>query len=189
MRIGIRELIFILLLLAVPAGAYFFVFEPRNRQIDEARKEIAEKQKRLQKLEDYMMKRDDLGQEIAKLSEAIDMFEEKLPPQREVEVVLRGVWNLAAKQKLTPKSIRTDKPISTEQYSELPIRMQIVGDFDGFYQFLQDIEKLNRITRLPMLHLEKQDEQSDTGLMQADMTLAIFFEGKAAPGAAGKGQR
>ena len=33
MRFGIRELIFVLVLLAMPVAAYFFVFEPRNVQI------------------------------------------------------------------------------------------------------------------------------------------------------------
>ena len=176
MKLGIRELLFVLVLLAMPLAAYFFVFEPRNRQIAEVQREIAEKQAELKQLEQATMSINDLQKEIGKLEEAIAVFQEKLPEQREVEVILRRVWELAAKQRLTPKSVRTDKPVKASRYNELPITMTITGDFDGFYQFLLDIEKLNRITRLPKMKLKKLGGDSDGPQMEADITLSIFFE-------------
>lgn len=175
MRVGIRETLFFLLLLAMPVAAYFFVFEPRNQQIAEARKEIRQKQQKLEQLEAATKNIADLGVEIDRLAQAIDLFEEKLPAEREVEVILKQVWQLAARQRLIPKSIRTDKPITNAQYHEQPILMTIVGDFDGFYQFLLDLEKLQRITRVPQMKLKK-DKKSNEGEMVADIVLSIFFE-------------
>ncbi len=175
MRFGLRELIFILVLLAMPVAAYFFVFEPRNKQIAEALKEIQEKEAKLSQLELVTKDIDDLGQEIDKLTEAIEMFEMKLPAQREVEVILKQVWELAAQHNLIPKKIRTDKPVAAAQYAELPIQMTIIGDFDGFYSFLLDLEKLQRITRMPKMILEKS-VRNDDGQMQADVVLSIFFD-------------
>ena len=174
MKLGIRELLFVLVLLAMPLAAYFFVFEPRNRQIAEVQREIAEKQAELKQLEQATMSINDLQKEIGKLEEAIAVFQEKLPEQREVEVILRRVWELAAKQRLTPKSVRTDKPVKASRYNELPITMTITGDFDGFYQFLLDIEKLNRITRLPKMKLNRLG--GDGASMEAQITLSVFFE-------------
>ncbi|MCC7408217.1 MAG: type 4a pilus biogenesis protein PilO [Phycisphaeraceae bacterium] len=174
MRLGARELIFLLLLVAMPVAAYFMVFEPRNQQIREATEEIRQKQLKLKQLEAATGAIADLGLEIDKLTEAINVFEQKLPAQREVEVVLQQVWELAAAQKLVPKSVRTDKLIRQPEYSELPIKMTIVGNFDGFYAFLLDLEKMPRITQLPMLSLKKA--KTDEGEMQAEMVLTIFFE-------------
>ena len=183
MQFGPREAVFVLLLLAMPVAAYFFVFQPRSAQITEAREEVSAKQAKLKELEMATKSIEDLGAEIDRLREAITLVEQKLPAQRDVEIVLRDVWRLAAENKLPPKSVRTDTIIDTAHYAELPIKMKIVGDFAGFYTFLQELEKLPRITRTPELKLKKQNNES--GLMQADMILSIFFEGDKRQASAG----
>jgi len=187
MRFGFREFVFVLLLLAMPVASYFFVFQPRNVEIAQAREEIRQKQMKLKQLEAATKDIADLGQEITRLTQAIELFEQKLPEQREVEVVLGQVWELGNKQQLTPKNIRTDRPVTTAQYTELPIKMVIVGSFDGFYKFLLDLEKLPRITRLTKLQLKKLDDGD--GEMQADVVLSVFFEGSAGKVAAAKGSK
>jgi type IV pilus assembly protein PilO len=178
MRFGTREMVFVVVLLAMPVAAYFFVFEPRNNQIAEAREEIRQKQLKLKQLEQTTRSISDLGQEIDKLTEAINLFEQKLPAEREVEVILKQVAELAAKQKLVAKSFRTDKPVATAQYTEQPINMVISGDFDGFYNFLIDLEKLSRITRMPEMKLKRGKTDKD-GQVEAAVVLTIFFESKA----------
>lgn len=185
MRFGIRELIFVVLLLAVPVAAYFFVFEPRNRQITEARAEIAARQAKLRQLEAATKAQPDFAAEITKLSDVIEVFEQKLPDQREVEVMLEKVWQLAVRHNLLPKRTHPEKPLATAHYFEQPIRVQIVGDFEGFYGFLLDLERLSRITRMPDMKLAKATAQKqEEGQMQADFTLSIFFENPAAAPAA-----
>ena len=183
MRIGIRELIFLLLLVAMPVAAYFFVFEPRAVANEVKRQEIAQKQQKLQELEAATRNIEDLGAEIDLLTEAIDVFEQKLPAKREVEVILKEVWELATKHNLTPRSVRTDKPVDTAHYGELPILMRIVGDFDGFYEFLREVERLSRITRMPQMRLRKIE--TEQGQMEAELTLSIFFESNATVASAG----
>jgi len=175
MRFGIREIVFMLVLLAMPVAAYMFVFEPRNAQITDARAEIEAKQHKLQQLEAATKTIDDLGTEIDRLAEAVSVFEQRLPVQQEVEVILKEVWELAARNSLTPRSVRTDKPVAMARYSELPIRMEIVGDFEGFYEFMLQLEKLPRITRMPQIRL-KRLVNNDHGQMQANVVLSIFFE-------------
>lgn len=174
MKFGAREFIFIVLLLAMPVATWWFVFKPRNHQIRQAKIEIYRKQTKLKQLETATKRLDDLGREIDKLVDAVKLFEEKLPAQREVEVILKQVWELAGKQNLTPKSVRTDKPIMSQQFAELPIKMQIIGDFDSFYSFMLELEKLSRITRVPKMKLVKTKD--DDGQMRAELVLSIFFE-------------
>jgi type IV pilus assembly protein PilO len=174
MQIGTREWIFLLLLIAIPVAAYFCVFEPRNRQIQDAREEIQQKRMKLKQLEDATMEIDDLGHEIERLSDAINLFEQKLPAQREVEVILKQIWELASRHQLTPKSVRTDKITSAVQYSELPISVKIIGDFDGYYSFLLDLEQLSRITKITKMVLNKLN--TGEGQMEAEIVLSIFFE-------------
>jgi type IV pilus assembly protein PilO len=186
MRFGIRELIFVLLLIATPVASYFGYFKKHNEDIASAREEITARQKKLAQLEAATMRVKDLGEEIDKLAQAIEVFEQKLPSERETEVILREVWELATRHHLVPRSVRTDKVIEGPLYSTLPIPMSIVGNFDGFYSFLLDLEKLPRLTQIPRMNLQKID--SEEGHMKADIVLHIFFESKPKNGAAAAGK-
>ena len=176
MKMGPREILFILLLLALPIAAYQFVFQPRNTQIRRVRDRIQDKQTKLNQLQDATQRIDDLGREIERLSEAVTLFEQKLPAEREVEVILKEVWELATAHELIPKSVRTDDPVDMQAHIELPLKMVIVGDFDGFYSFLLAMERLKRITRLPQVKLESIDRYE--GKIKADMVLSIIYEAK-----------
>lgn len=190
MRFGLREVIFLLLLIGMPVAAYFFVFKPRNEKMTEARAEIVNKQAKLDQLQKETAQISDLGDEIDKLTQAIGVFEEKLPAQRDEQVILKEVWELAARHDLKPKSVRTDKIVKNANYAELPIKMVISGDFDGFYSFLLDLEKLPRITRTPDMKLKKVERVEAAGVMEAEIVLSIFFEGEqpAAVASAKEGQ-
>lgn len=184
MRFGFRELLFILVLIAMPVASWWFVFKPKNEHISAAEREMLAKQQKLQQLQLATKQIENLGEEIDKLTKAIELFEAKLPAEKEVEVILKEVWQVAAKHELKPRSVRADKPIKAARYSELPLKMVIAGDFDGFYAFLLDLEKLSRITRVPDMVLDKL-EKGDDGQMEATFTLSIFFEPQAGPVAAG----
>jgi type IV pilus assembly protein PilO len=173
MRFGLREALFILVLLGLPVAAYFFVFLPNNAQIEQAKRENTIKRQKLQQLK-VNQHIADLGTEIENLSEEIAEFEAKLPSEKEVDVILREVWQLATQRGLKSRSVRTEKLVKSQRYSELPIKMEMFGDFDGFYAFLLDLERLSRITRVHEMQLEKLKELE--GHIEAKFTLSIFFE-------------
>lgn len=179
MRFGIRETIFLLLLLGLPVAAYFFVFQPRNVQIAEARADIQKKQAKLEQLERATTSFSDMDEEIQKLSQAIELYEQKLPAQKDEQVILREVSELAKTHDLKIRSWRTDKIIRSANYSEQALKMEIFGDFDGFYEFLLELERLPRITRTPVMTLKK-DPKDEEGVMEADVVLNIYFEGDSA---------
>jgi len=178
MKFGLRELILLVVLLTMPVASYVFVFQPTNQKISQARREILVKQQKLRQLERATRHIEDLGREIERLTEAIQVFEAKLPAEKEVEVILKNVWQLAARHGLKPKSVRAEEPEKSARYSELPLKMVIVGDFDGFYSFLLELEKLSRITRIPDMALSKMRSRRTKadGQMEAAFTLSIFFE-------------
>lgn len=176
MRFSLREAIFTLILLALPVGYYFLVVEDRHTKNDQWRDDITAYQKKIADVDEYLAETPDLEARIEQIQTAIEDFEAMLPSDREVETLLREVWDLAGEHNLTAKSVRPDKPVPAAQYAELPIKMEIVGDFDGFYLFIQDIEKLPRITRMPRMKIVKQ-EKDDQGVVKVEVTLSIFFDG------------
>ncbi len=175
MKMGFRELIFMLLLLATPLGAYFFLFEPRNEQIKQAQYEMQGKREKLKALKVAHVHFKDLEKEIVRLNNTVAAFEEKLPAQREVDVILKQVTDLVAVENLHTKRIKPEKPISLAQFTALPIKMTLEGKFHNFYNFLLGFEKLQRVTRIPSWKIYKTNSK-DGEAMVADIEFRIFYE-------------
>ena len=181
MRFGTREIIFLIVLLAVPAASGFFVFKPRNDDIRQARTEIEEKQAKLDQLSEISARIDDINLAIDRGREAIEELEAKLPSRQHVEEILEQVWQIARRNQLTVKSVKGQKTVDAANYLELPLRVSMEGSFDGFYQFLLELEELERITRIHQLKMERLqaqggDEDVSPGSMKTEFTLSIYFE-------------
>lgn len=174
MKIGLREWIFVALLAAIPVGTHFLVFTPQNKAIVETNVQILQKRAKLQRLSRATRDIEDLGREVDNLKEAIDFFESKLPPADQIDRLLKEVWQIADSNGLVTKSFRTMPAKSRASYNELPILMQLEGEFEGFYAFLLALEQLPRITRIGKMELNK--DNTAEGRMRAVFTLSIFFE-------------
>jgi type IV pilus assembly protein PilO len=183
MRFGIREIIFLIVLLAVPVASFVYVFKPRNEQITSAKVEVEEKESRLNQLREMTAKLEDIGREIERGRESIEVIEAKLPSQQDVEVVLEQVWQLAKANSLAVRSVKSEKMVDSATYRELPLRMILEGSFDGFYEFLLELENISRITRVHSMKLVRltgtqtpTGENASPGTMRAEFTLSIYFE-------------
>ncbi len=183
MRFGLREAILFLVLLAVPAISLLYLFKPRNEEIAQALKEIEVKQARLDELEEVTARIDDIGLAIEQGRESISLIEAKLPSERDVEGILEQVWTIAQSNRLIVKGVKSEKPVPAALYRELPLKMTMEGEFDGFYQFMLELENLPRITRIHELALERSSKPGSSaassapqGSMKAEFTLSIYFE-------------
>jgi len=174
MRFGLREVIFFLVLLMVPVAAFWFVFQPQNGEIRQARKEIAHKESMLASLDEATARTADLAAANEEISTAIGMIEARLPSNKEVEIILEQVAQIATDADLKLEKVKAEKPVPAATYMEQPLEMQIEGPFERFYAFMLDLERLDRITRMPDLMIERSDETD--GHIEATFTLSIYFE-------------
>jgi type IV pilus assembly protein PilO len=183
MRFGLRELIFFVVLLAVPVASFIYVFKPRNQEIQQAKAEIESKQAKLEKLRQVTDKISDIGAAIEKGKEAIELIEAKLPSEQDVAGILNQVTQVAERNQQVVKSIKSEKPVPAALYMELPLKMNVEGEFDGFYQFLLELENLPRITRIHQLKMQRAisptspvDQPLASRAMKAEFMVSIYFE-------------
>ncbi len=174
MHFGLRELVFLLVLIAMPTSSYWFVFRPQNAEIEQAKKEIEHKEKMLEKLQKATSRNDDLQRANEEIAAGIERIESRLPSDKEVEVVLEQVATMARESTLELPKVSTKTPVPSSTYMEQPLDMTIKGDFEDFYAFLLNVEAMERITRMPDLRVKKLDDVD--GSMEASFTLAIYFE-------------
>lgn len=174
MKFGPIEIIFLIVLIAMPASSYWFVFKPRNESTERARQEIREKEIMLEKLEEANERSITLEERISELNDAISMVEGRLPTTKEVDVVLSRVANLARFSNLRMPKVNTMKPIESNRYIEQPLRINVQGDGDDFYEFLLRIEGLERISRIPDMTVDRMSKKD--GHIDANFTLSIYFQ-------------
>lgn len=174
MKFGIREIAFVAVMLGLLACSYFLVFTKAQQKVQAQERRIEEKQKALADLERATAGVADVDRKVEELQEAIKFFEKKLPQEREMDLILKEVWQMAEQNRLTTKTIRTMKSQRGAAYSEQPIEMNLSGDFAGFYEFMLHLERLPRLTRVQNMVLDKINGQE--GAMEAKVTMSIFFE-------------
>ncbi|MFI4883426.1 MAG: type 4a pilus biogenesis protein PilO [Phycisphaerales bacterium JB064] len=174
MKFGIREFILLLVLFAVPLASYWFVFRPQNSQIERAREEISLRREKLEKLQQESARRGTLEAATSQIAERIESIEARLPTNKELADVVRQVSELAVQSGLQQPSIVTEKPVKASLYMEQPLKIETSGDFRGFYKFLLELERLDRITRMPDMTVRRSDKVD--GHMVAEFTLSIYFQ-------------
>jgi len=174
MKFGLREMLFFLVLIGVPIASWWWVFKPQNREIELAKQEISHKEDLLRKLDEATAQAENLMQMNLALKQEIEIIESRLPTGKEVEVILQQVAEIAVNNNLQLPKVKTAKPVEAAAYMEQPLEMKIAGDFDAFYKFLLDLEKLDRITRMPDIEIKRAEKED--GRIETTFTLSIYFK-------------
>jgi len=177
MSSGIRKLVLFILLVGVSYVAYRYMIMPANQHLSEQRIRVETKLNKLAELEEATAAAKNLSEQLEQLEEAIAFFESKLPPTEEIDQVLQDVTLIGEKQGVKRKSIR--RMTTTENnngYVEQPLELELESNFNSFYSFLLELEKLPRIMKVREMHLDKKE--SEEGRISADFIVSIFFQGK-----------
>jgi Tfp pilus assembly protein PilO len=172
MKLGLREIIFVAVMLGI-LGAIGVDLNKTNDKRKSAAAERESKQKIINNFRQATAGIDDIQHKTKELEKAITFFESKLPQEREVDKILQDVCQMTSANSLESKTVKMQKTEKTSNYCEQPIVMDLAGNFNGFYAFLLQLEKLDRITRVSQMKLEKISDRE--GEMQAQITLSIFF--------------
>jgi Tfp pilus assembly protein PilO len=174
MKFSSREIVFFCLMVAMLAGSYLLVFSKTNAKRQAYLADTEQKQKMLNDLHVATTGVDDISAKTEQLSKAIAFFQQKLPAEKDIDDILQEVWELAKTNDLQSHVVKPDKSEHGPNYSEQSIQMTLSGNFNGFYSFLLELEKLPRITRITQMKLTKLNEHD--GEATAQIQLSIFFE-------------
>jgi len=169
-----RILLTMLAIVAAAAAVILLVLFPLRQRVASDRETIKERRDQLVKLQRVARRISDLQEEIHRLEGALAFFEDRLPEEREIDVIVREVWLIAEAKSLTSRSIRTQKQEAAPRYNVQPVHVSLEGSFEGFYEFLLGLERLPRITKVRQMQVQRLP--LETGTVQADLVVDIFFE-------------
>ena len=174
MTSNMRKIIFVVVIIGLLYVSYAYMIKPANAELVRKRGKVTEKSAKLAQLQRAPIAVEDMKKQLVRLEEGVEFLESKLPPKSEIHTVLEDVTLIAQKQGLITKSIRTLKQKNNNGYIEQPLKMELNGDFESYYSFLLELEKIDRITKIQELSLKKDTKRE--GYAQASFVMSIFFQ-------------
>jgi len=95
--------------------------------------------------------------QLAKIEESFGTLLRQLPRETEVPGLLEDITAAAVGASLEIKSIALEKEVETEYYTELPIRVDVVGEYHDFGVFVSAVAGLGRIVTLHDFEVKRSD--------------------------------
>lgn len=172
MSFGVRELVLLAVLVAMPVASFFLVFKPQNEAIASARAEIEHREGLLQRHREETARTSNIREENERLEAEIGSLEDMLPGNKELSAVIRQVSNIAVRAGLSAPDMETNEPIRAALYWEQPLKMKTTGEFLDFVEFVRSLENLPRLTRIPDLKLQRRKVDEP---LEIEFTLSIYF--------------
>lgn len=177
-----RKVCFFVALLGIPLTAWYTVFRPQNADIAEAMQDIATRQHQLDRIARLAERIPDLEAALATGERLVQQVEAQLPRRRDVEGVLENIWQIAERNGMQVRSVKTKPPVPSAVYMELPLEVTMDGPFEGFYRFLLELETMPRITRLSQMSIQESglkvrgpQRELPSGSIATQFTLSIYF--------------
>lgn len=154
--------------ISILVGGYFMMLEPMQKKLDreirqetQLKKDFENKAFQVANLEDYK----------AQMIEMEDSFEsilKQLPRDTEVPGLIDDISLAALNNGLDLKVISPQKQVTTEFYNELPITIEVEGDYHELGAYVSSVASLSRIVTLHDFSITKKNNESD------DLSLKIL---------------
>jgi len=134
-----RQIAFFIALLGIPLTAWYVVFRPQNADIADAMRDITQRQRQLDRVAKLAERIPDLEQALHQGEQLVEQVEAQLPRRRDVEGVLENIWQIADRNGLLVRSVKTRPAVPSAVYMELPLEVSMDGPFEGFYRFVLEL--------------------------------------------------
>jgi len=83
-----------------------------------------------------------------------------LPNEKEIPELLNNIAKLANKRNLKVLQFIPKSEVQKNYYNEIPIELNIVGSFKNIFDFLNDVENMDRLVNLVQVDISSQDRNT-----------------------------
>lgn len=147
--------------LVILIGGYFMMLEPMQqrlsrevRQESQLKKDFENKAFQVANLEDYKS-------QMLEMEQSFESILKQLPRDTEVPGLIDDISLAALNNGLDLKVISPQKQISTEFYNELPINIEVEGDYHELGAYVSSVASLPRIVTLHDFSISKKGNDGD----------------------------
>lgn len=165
-----KLLALILMMIAVVGAGFWFYWKPLQEDLDRA----VQEEDRLKK--DYLAKKQqavnlpELKKQLVQVQQYVSTLEKQLPSKSEMDALLTDINQAGLGRGLQFNLFRPGNVNVKEYYAELPIAVQVTGNYHDLGAFASDIAGLSRIVTLNDMAVSV----TNTGGLSMDTTAKTF---------------
>lgn len=165
---------------AVVALVYFFaVYRDTSSRLEKMRAQEFELQRRLAEVRSVAANLHEFEEEIARLELKLSKVLRQLPDNKELEVLLTDISNVGKKSGIEIKSFKRKEEIEHGFYAEVPIAIELEGEYHDVARFFDMLAKLPRIVNMGTLKMKVSTENLETTRLRVEGTATTYrFIGK-----------
>ena len=164
---------------ALAAGYFFLLYQQKSNEFKELRTTELELQRKLSEVRSVAANISAFESEIADLEVRLKTALRQLPNTKELEVLLTDISNLGKTAGVEIRSFNRSEEVVHDFYAEVPIQIEIEGEFHDIAQFFDLMSKLPRIVNMGALSIGISREDEDATVLSVRGTATTFrFVGK-----------
>ena len=151
---------------------FFFGFRPARARQAQLQSLTAKCSRELESSDSRAANFQMIAGEVKRLENQLLKFNKRLPRTMELPEFMQEVTHASQQCNLKPLF----HPQSVKRlglYSEVPITMTFSGDFAGVFNFLRQVEGMQRLTRVKSLSLKAKDAK--LGQVEANLIMNIYY--------------
>ena len=171
MLIPIRHLALVGLLVAVPVSAWAIAYRPMNIAVHDVAEEIRVRTTSLSHYDEVNSQYRELKQITKSLQQATSLAKARIPHQHGADLWLDSASKEAQELGLTVKSVTTAGERTVGDYKILPVDLIVAGSFEGLYNLLQHLERMNRISRVDKMSIHRIEDD----FVEARVVIELIF--------------
>ena len=160
--------------LLVLLGYYFLVVSPRLMRTEQLSTHIEEMQQERDKKKFEAEQMPERQKEVDALDKQLKFALTRLPDEKEIPELLSSISNLGRDSGLEILVFRQLPEGYQEFYAEVPVEMQVRGNYHQVAQFLDRVGKLDRIVNVSNIALKAPKNVDETVQLDVNSRVTTF---------------
>ena len=166
---------------ALIAAAWYFMVEPKNKEIAEKERQLAGLQVKIQEGRAAKQKLPQFREEVRRLELELDKLLRILPARRNTPELLRRIRQLTEQGSFDLLRFTPGNFIDKDFYSEWPINIRLNGSYHNLALFFDRVGRFSRIVNIENLKVAAMRLNAKGHTISASFTAKTFVYREAPP--------
>ena len=170
-----RKILIILAIVVLILVVYFFmIYKPKNDEIANYQNDLNEIKREKQEKEKIVADLDQFNREVTELEQRLNEALSQLPNEKEIDKILTQLSRLIEDSGLRLKNFTVMPEIPRQLYSEVPISLELSGNYHNLALFFDKASKLKRIINFSNLQIGNAQSIAGETLVSVNCTATTF---------------
>ena len=155
-------------------GYYFGIYQQANAELSQLKAKELSLQRRLSEVRSVASNLKAFEKELQALEERFTLALRSLPNEKQMEVLLTDINNLGKTVGVEIKSFKRQPEKLHDFYAEVPLAIELEGNFHDIARFFDRMAKLSRIVNMDEIKMHVASEDADGTVVTVSGTAVTY---------------